>query len=218
VKLYGYWRSSSTWRVRIALAHKGLHYEYQAVHLVRDGGEQHQPAYREVNPMEEVPTLELHHAGRPRRLAQSMAIIDYLEAVVPEPPLFPAEPFLRARARQLAEVVNAGIQPLQNSAVISRVKNELHADEGDWARHFIARGLGALDLLGRETAGTFLIGDEPTVADVYLVPQLYNARRFSLDLAPYPTLLAIEAACLARPAFADSHPDKQPDAPGAAGH
>jgi maleylpyruvate isomerase len=213
MKLYGYWRSSSTWRVRIALAWKRLPHEYQAVHLVRAGGEQHSEAYRAVNPMEEVPTLELDHDGQPLRLTQSLAIIDYLEAVAPEPPLLPADAFLAARARQLAEMVNAGIQPMQNSAVLQRVKNELHGDENAWARHFITRGLAALEIVAGETVGSFLIGDEVTVADVCLVPQLYNARRQGVDLGPYPTLTRVEAACLALPAFVESHPDRQPDAP-----
>jgi maleylpyruvate isomerase len=215
MKLYGYWRSSSAWRVRIALAWKGVPYDYQPVHLVRDGGEQHGATYRAVNPMEEVPTLEFEEDGQLRRLTQSLAIIDYLEAYAPSPPLFPRAPFLRARARQLAEIINAGTQPLQNSGVLARVKS-LGADEAAWARHYIARGLGALELVAKETAGAFLIGEAVSVADVLLVPQLYNARRFSVPLEPYPLLGRIEASCVTLPAFADSHPDKQPDAPSVA--
>ena len=217
MKLYGYWRSSSAWRVRIALAWKGVPYEYQAVHLVRDGGEQHGAAYRAVNPMEEVPTLELEEEedGKVRRLTQSLAIIDYLEAYAPSPPLLPRAPFLRARVRQLAEIINAGTQPLQNSGVLARVK-QVGGDEQAWARHYIARGLGALELAAKETAGAFLVGEAVSVADVLLVPQLYNARRFAVPLDPYPLLTRIEAACVSLPAFADSHPDKQPDAPSVA--
>jgi maleylpyruvate isomerase len=213
VKLFGYWRSSSAWRVRIALAHKGLPFETHPVHLVRDGGEQHSPAYRAINPMEEVPTLEVEEGGRPRRLSQSLAIIGYLERIAPSPALIPADPFAAARAWQLAEMVNAGIQPLQNSAVLQRVKNELRGDEQAWARHFIRRGLAALEALAPDTAGRFLVGDAVSVADVCLVPQLYNARRYGLDVGPYPTLLAVEKSCVGLPAFADSHPDRQPDAP-----
>jgi maleylpyruvate isomerase len=216
MKLYGYWRSSSTWRVRIALAWKGIPCEQQAVHLVRDGGEQHSPAYHAVNPMEEVPTLELAEEGRVVRLTQSMAIIDYLEALAPSPPLLPRAPLARARARQLAEIVNAGIQPLQNSGVLARVKTQLGGDEAAWARHYMARGLGALETVAKETAGAFLVGEAVSVADVYLVPQLYNARRYAVPLDAYPTLLRVEAACVTLPAFADSHPDKQPDAPSIA--
>jgi maleylpyruvate isomerase len=215
MKLYGYWRSSSAWRVRIALAWKGVPYEYQPVHLLRDGGEQHGPAYRAVNPLEEVPTLELEVDGQLRRLTQSLAIIDFLEAYAPSPPLFPRAPFLRARVRQLAEIINAGTQPLQNSGVLARVK-QLGADEQAWARHYIARGLAALELVAGETAGAFLVGDAVSVADVLLVPQLYNARRFALPLESYPLLARVEAACVSLPAFVDSHPDKQPDAPSVA--
>jgi maleylpyruvate isomerase len=216
VKLYGYWRSSSAWRVRIALAWKGVPYEYQPVHLVRDGGEQHGAAYRAVNPMEEVPTLEFEEEGQVRRLSQSLAIIDYLEAYAPSPPLFPRAPFLRARVRQLAEIINAGIQPLQNSGVLARVKTQLGGDELAWARHFITRGLSALELVAKETASAFLVGEAVSAADVLLVPQLYNARRMGVALDPYPLLVRVEAACVTLPAFADSHPDKQPDAPLAA--
>jgi maleylpyruvate isomerase len=215
MKLYGYWRSSSAWRVRIALAWKRLPYEYQPVHLVRDGGEQHGAAYQAINPMEEVPTLELEDHGRTLRITQSLAIIDLLEAMAPTPPLLPQHPFLRARARQLAEIVNAGIQPLQNSGVLARVKNELHGDEAAWARHFITRGLAALEAVSKETAEVFLLGEAVSVADVCLIPQLYNARRFGVPLAAYPTLTRVEGACVVLPAFADSHPDKQPDAPAA---
>lgn len=213
MKLYGYWRSSSTWRVRIALAWKGIAYEYQPIHLVRGGGEQHSPSYRAINPLGEVPCLEVEVGGATRRLSQSVAIIELLEQAVPRPPLFPEDPFLTARTRQLVEIVNSGTQPLQNSGVLGRVKNELHADEQAWARHFITRGLTALETLTGETAGAYSVGDQVTAADAYLVPQLYNARRFGTDLEPFPRLLAIEARCLALPPFTSSHPDRQPDAP-----
>jgi maleylpyruvate isomerase len=213
MRLYGYWRSSSAWRVRIALLHKGLPYENRPVHLVRDGGEQHGPAYRAVNPMAEVPTLELEEGGAVRRISQSLAIIGYLERVAPQPPLLPTEPFAAARAWQLAEMVNAGTQPLQNSAVLLRVKNQLGGDEQAWARHFITRGLTALEQAGAETAARFLVGDAVSVADVCLIPQLYNARRFGVDLGAFPRLTQVEAHCLALPPFVDSHPDRQPDAP-----
>jgi maleylpyruvate isomerase len=212
MKLYGYWRSSSTWRVRIALGWKGIPHEYQPVHMLRGGGEQHAAAYRAVNPLGEVPTLEWTDAGGTvRRLSQSFAIIDYLERVHPQPALIPADPFLGGRARQLAEIVNSGIQPLQNLGVLNRVR-DLQGDAQAWARHYMSRGLAAMEALAPETAGAFLVGDAPTVADVYLIPQLYNARRFAVDLTPYPTLLRAEASCQPLPAFADAHADRQPDA------
>lgn len=214
MRLYGYWRSSSTWRVRIALRHKGIAYDDRPVHLLREGGEQHSPEYRALNPMEEVPTLELEHQGAGRlRLGQSLAIIQYLEAVKPDPPLLPADPYLRARAWQLAEIVNSGVQPFQNASVLRRIKEDLRGDDLAWVRHFIGRGLRALEALATETAGTFLVGDAVSVADLCLVPQLYGARRFGVDLAPFPVLVRVEAACEALPAFADAHPDRQSDAP-----
>jgi maleylpyruvate isomerase len=215
LRLYGYWRSSSSWRVRIALAYKGVPYEYKSVHLVRDGGEQNRPGYRSINPFSQVPVLEEDvPGGRPQRITQSMAIIEYLEERVPAPPLFPDDPWLRARVRMLAEIVNAGIQPFQNSpSVLGYVKDTLGADEQAWARHFLGRGLAALEASAAETARTFLVGDQPTLADVFLIPQLYSARRFGVDLSPLPTLLRVEAACEVIPAFAGARPERQPDAP-----
>jgi maleylpyruvate isomerase len=213
MRLYGYWRSSSAWRVRIALLYKGLPYQDRPVHLVRDGGEQHGPAYRALNPMAEVPTLEFEEGGAVRRISQSLAIIGYLERVAPQPPLIPGDAFAAARAWQLAEMVNSGTQPLQNSAVLLRVKNQLGGDEQAWARHFITRGVAALEQVAGETAGRFLVGDAVSVADVCLIPQLYNARRFGVDLGAFPRLTQVEAHCLALPAFVDSHPDRQSDAP-----
>jgi maleylpyruvate isomerase len=163
--------------------------------------------------MAEVPTLEWLEGSTVRRISQSLAIIGHLERVAPQPPLTPADPFAAARAWQLAEMVNSGTQPLQNSAVLLRVKNQLGADEQAWARHFIGRGLHALEQVAAETAARFLVGDAVSVADVCLIPQLYNARRFGVDLGAFPILTQVEARCLALPVFADSHPDRQPDAP-----
>lgn len=224
MKLYTYWRSSSAWRVRIALAWKGVPYQSCPIHLVRDGGEQHTPSYREINPLGQVPVLELPGAedegedegGGPRRIAQSMAILEYLEERFPDPPLLPRDPWLRARARQLAEMVNAGIQPLQNLPVLQRVKEVLQGDPDVWLRHFVGRGLAALETAAAETAGTYLVGEAPSLADVMLVPQLYVARRFSVDLGAYPTLRRVDAACAELPAFQAAHADAQPDAPAPA--
>lgn len=211
MKLYSYWRSSSSWRVRIALLFKRLPFEYAPVHLLRDGGEQWTPAHRARSPMGKVPVLELddgHH------LTESMAILAYLEEQHPTPPLLPRDPYLRARARMLAEMVNSGIQPLQNLEVLRHVKDVLGRDEKAWAAGWNARGLAALEAAVGATAGRFCVGDEPSIADVYLVPQLYSARRFKVSLEAMPTLTRIEAACAALPAFAESHPDRQPDAAG----
>ena len=212
MRLYGYWRSTCSWRVRIALSYKGIAYEYVPVHLVRGGGEQHRDEFRARNPMSHVPVLELELDGRPRHLAESMAILELLEERVPEPSLLPRDPFLRARARQLASVVVSGIQPLQNTKVQGWVRDQLGADERAWCRHWVIPGLEALETLTRETAGTFSVGDEPSFADVCLVPQLHFSRRFGVDVEAYPTLRAIERACSALPAFEQAHADRQPDA------
>jgi maleylpyruvate isomerase len=209
VKLYGYWRSGASWRVRIALAHKGIAHQQHPVHLVRDGGEQYRPEYRDINPFSQVPTLELEDG---RRITQSLAILEYLEERFPDPPLLPGDPWLRARARMLAEMVNSGIQPLQNApAVLGKVK-ELGGDEQAWARHFITRGLTALERSAAATAGTFLVGDQVSFADVCLIPQLFAARRFGVELAPFSALLAVERACEPLAAFAAARPERQPDA------
>jgi maleylpyruvate isomerase len=215
MRLYSYWRSSCSWRVRIALNLKGLSYEYVPVHLVKDGGEQHSETYRSINPMRTVPTLEFTEGGQVRRLSQSMAILEYLEERHPSPALLPAGPYLRARCRMLAEVVNSGIQPLQNLAVLQRIKGELKGDDKVWCAHWIDRGLAAFQASVQETAGIYCLGDAVSFADILLVPQLYGARRFGVDLAPYGLLTRIEAACTSLPAFQAAHADRQPDAPPA---
>ncbi|EPX61008.1 Maleylacetoacetate isomerase [Cystobacter fuscus DSM 2262] len=212
MRLYNYWRSSSSWRVRIALNLKGLSYEYVPVHLVKDGGEQHSEAYRALNPLSTVPLLEVTEGGRVHRLSQSMAILEYLEERHPSPALLPADPFLRGRARMLAEVVNSGIQPLQNLTVLQRVKTECNADDKAWAAHWIARGLAAFQAMAQETAGRYCVGDSVSFADACLVPQLYSARRFGVDLQPYGLLTRVEAACASLPAFQAAHAERQPDA------
>ena len=212
---YDYWRSSSAWRVRIALNLKRISVERRFVNLSpHDGGAQHTAEFRSLNPFSEVPVLVVEDAGgRARVLTQSMAILDFLDGRFPTPPLFPADPWLRARARQLAEMVNAGIQPYQNLGLQERLRGSGVAEPAEIARHYNARGLSALESLAAETAGACLVGDAPPIADVYLVPQLYGGRRFGVDVAAFPTLLRIEAACVALAAFADARPEVQPDAP-----
>jgi maleylpyruvate isomerase len=212
MKLYSYWRSSCSWRVRIALNLKGLAYTYEAVHLLKDGGQQNSEAYRAVNPMRTVPMLEFEEGGMVRRLSQSLAILEYLEERYRTPALLPEEPLPRARVRMLSEMVNSGIQPLQNLTVLQWVKGELKGDDKAFAAHWNARGLTALEAAVKETAGTYCVGDTVSLADICLVPQLYGARRFGVDLTPYPTLTRIEAACERLPAFQAAHPDRQPDA------
>jgi maleylpyruvate isomerase len=198
--------------VRIALNLKGLPYEYVPVHLVKDGGVQHSAAYRALNPMRTVPMLEFTDGGRVHHLSQSLAILEYLEERHPSPALLPAGPVLRARVRMLSEVVNSGIQPLQNLSVMQRIKGELKGDDKAWAAHWIDRGLAALQALAQETAGRYCVGDSVSFADLCLVPQLYSARRFGVDLQPYELLTRVEAACASLPAFQAAHADRQSDA------
>jgi maleylpyruvate isomerase len=196
--------------VRIGLAVKGIEHELVFVHLLRDGGEQLRPEFAETNPMAQVPVLEVEEPGGVFRLTQSMAILEYLEEVVPSPPLFPKTPELRARARELSEIVNSGIQPFQNL----RFTRELKAAGTDWlpiTRGYIATGLAALERHAADCAGRFLVGDGVSIADLYLVPQLYAARRFGVPVEPYPTLLRVEKACEALPAFRVAHATAQPD-------
>jgi maleylpyruvate isomerase len=215
MKLWSYWRSSSAYRVRIALGLKHQPYEYVATHLVRDGGQQHAPSFNSVNPLRQVPVLELREDGETQRLVQSIAIIEYLEERFPAPPLLPRGAIDRAHVRALAELVNSGIQPLQNRATFLELERH-GVDPRAWAEVFIGKGLAALESLAAPRAGAFLFGDDVSMADVYLVPQLYNARRFGISLHPFPTLVRADASALALPAFDAARPELQPDAePGA---
>jgi maleylpyruvate isomerase len=217
LRLYSYWRSSSAWRVRIALGLKGLGFQYVAVDLL--SGQQWGEAHAARHPARQVPVLEVEAAGRPlRRLVQSMAIIEWLDEVHPSPPLLPPTADGRARVRALAEHVNSGIQPLQNAVVLKLLREKVPGWDQEWARTAIGGGLGALEVaVGDGGAGRFCHGDAPGLADCFLVPQLYNARRFGVETAGFPTLLRIEAACAALPAFQAAHPDRQPAAPAAPG-
>jgi len=211
MKLYSYWRSSSAWRVRIALTWKGLAHDLVPIHLLRDGGEQHLPEFVARNPAHQVPVLvEDDGAAEPFVLTQSMAIIEYLEERHPEPPLLPREPRARARVRELAQLVNSGIQPLQNLTVQQKLR-EAGVDPLPVVHGFVTTGLGALEQRARTEAGQFLVGDVPTMADLYLVPQLYASRRVGVNVDDFPTLRAIELRCEALPAFQRAHPDAQPD-------
>ncbi len=220
--LYSYFRSSASWRVRIGLALKGLPYRYRPVHLLRDGGEQFSDAYRALNPMSELPCLVVHGDADPEGppeavLAQSIAILEYLDEVHPSPPLLPSSAADRARVRQLVESVNSSIQPLQNLKVLKHLHAAFGADKDAtqaWGRHWIAQGFGGLEALLARTAGRHAFGDSVTLADVVLVPQVFNARRFGVELAPFPTIQRVEAAAMALPAFQAATPDHQPDHEG----
>jgi len=206
MKLYAYWRSSASWRVRIALNLKGLDYDIQPVNLL--DGEQRGEPHRARSPLGQVPVLELDDGSQ---LTQSLAIVRWLDQVRPAPPLVPRDPLQGARAWALAEVVNAGIQPLQNLHVLKAL-TAAGVDRKAWGQRVIHDGLVALQQLAAPHAGSFLLGDEPSVADLCLVPQLYNARRFEVDLSDLTLLCEVEARCAELDAFARAHPDRQPDA------
>ena len=212
LRLYSYWRSSASHRVRIALQLKGLDYEYVPVHLVAGGGEQYSIAYRALNPQSRVPTLETTGGV----LTQSMAIMEWLEETYPEPPLLPRDPLQRARARAMAQVMVADVQPLQNSSVARYLHEKLRQDESavdEWRRHWVARGLAALEeMLARGPAGDWCVGTHATLADACLLPQCASAVRFGIDTAAYPRISRIEKACNAHPAFQRAAPQAQPDA------
>jgi maleylacetoacetate isomerase len=211
--LYGYFRSSAAFRVRIALNLKNIAAEQVPVHLLRGGGQQHDAAYKALNPQELVPTLV--HDGN--AIAQSLAIIEYLDEIRPEPPLLPRGPFGRARVRQIAYAISCDIHPLNNLRVLLYLRDRFGIDEltrAEWQRHWMANGFAALETLlaNSPETGAWCHGDSPTLADVCLIPQLANARRVELDLSGYPTLTRIEAQALSHPAFEAALPKNQPDA------
>lgn len=210
IVLHNYWRSSASHRVRIGLGLKKLPYEYVIINITKR--DQHADAYRVKNPMAQVPTLEItEDDGSVHAINQSLPILEYLDERFREPPIMPKDLYLRARTRLLAEIVNSGIQPLQNLTTTNQVK-AFGGDGAVWPKGFIADGLVAFERAARETAGQFCVGDSPTIADCCLIPQLASARRFGVDIAKHDLLLAIEQRCMALPGFSDAMPDRQPDA------
>jgi maleylacetoacetate isomerase len=211
--LYTYFRSSASYRVRIALAHKGIAVEQRFVNLAPGATEQLQPAYAALNPQKLVPLF----IDGGFVVNQSLAILEYLEELQPEPPLLPGDARGKARVRALACAICCDVQPLQNTRVQRYLEGELGCDREAverWVRHFIDDGLRALEtVLARDPSrGEFCHGDRPTLADVCLVPQLYNARRYRCDLNAYPTLVRIAEASSRLPAFRSAEPERQPDA------
>lgn len=212
--LYSYWRSSAAYRVRIGLNLKGLAHEIVPVHLVQDGGQQHSADYRAVNPQALVPAL----CHGQRRMVQSLAILEYLDEVWPQPALLPATARERQRTRALAMLVACDVHPLNNLRVLQYFEREWSVPQPEreaWVRHWIEDGFRAAEALLAEhpSTGDFCEGETPTLADCCLIPQVYNARRFGVDMRPFPTIARIDAACLALPAFDAARPENQPDAP-----
>jgi maleylacetoacetate isomerase len=213
MKLHTYFRSSAAYRVRIVLALKGVPWTPEFVHMLRGGGEQHGARYREVNAMGLVPALE----DGPQILTQSLAICEYLEESYPAPPLLPQDPLARAYVRSIANTIACEIHPLNNLRVLKYVTGTLRHNDDEklaWIRHWIDQGFTGVEAQVNRNgrAGDFLCGNEPGVADAFLVPQLYNARRFDCDLKKFPALLRIDANCASLPAFQSAHPDRQDDA------
>jgi len=213
LELYGYFRSSAAYRVRIALNLKGIGYQPRLVHLTRGGGEQFAPDYAKINPQKLVPTLVDDHTA----LTQSLAIVEYLDETHPEPPLLPRDALARARVRAIALAIACDIHPLNNLRVLRYLTRDLGLSEdakNRWYRHWVETGMAAVEamLAGHADTGRFCHGDQPTLADIALVPQIANARRFDCDLGQCPTALGIDAACQTLPAFRAAAPANQPDA------
>jgi maleylpyruvate isomerase len=213
MKLYTFFRSSASYRVRIALNFKGVSYEQAPIHLRRSGGEQFTAAYKAINPQALVPALE----DNGKILTQSLAIIEYLEDKYPRPPLLPADPADKALVRGMALIIACEVHPIQNLRVLNYVKKEYNQTDDQvnrWAQHWINLGLTALEQLiaAQPKRGKFCFGDTPTLADICLVPQLGNARRYGSDLSQYPNILGVEKNCMTLPAFVNAAPEKQPDA------
>lgn len=210
MKLLGYWRSGATYRVRIAMALKGVDYDYEPVNLLK--GEQAGSAYLEKNPQALVPTLVTDDG---EWISQSLAIIDYLEETRPAPSILPADPVMRAKARAIAYAIACEAQPFANLRIQKYLTDELGLSE-EAKTIFLNRwpggALKAVEAMAAVTAGDFCVGDTPTIADICLVPQMFASRRFNIDLSACPTLLAIDEKCRMLPAFVKAHPDNQPDA------
>lgn len=213
IRFYGYFRSSSAYRCRIAFNLKGVDYDFVSVHLRKDGGQQKTPEYRARNPQALVPALE----DGDFTLTQSLAIVEWLDETYPEKArLVPEDKELRARVRAFSQAIACDIHPLQNLRVLDYLKSEFGADQAAldrWCGRWIGDGLAACEaLLSKEKTSTFCFGDEPTLADICLVPQVFSAERFGVDLSAMPRLVAIARAANERPAFANAHPRNQPDA------
>ncbi len=210
MKLYTYFRSSAAYRVRIALNLKGLPYEMVSVHLTKDGGQQHKPDFHAINPQERVPALVLSSG---EVLTQSLAIIAYLDEVEPEPPFLPADALDRAKVRAVAQVVACDIHPLNNLIALQYLKRTLKHEQADidaWYHHWVIEGFKAIEAMIKPAP--YACGAHVTLADICLIPQVFNARRLKVPLDAFPKIVAVEQACLKLPAFDKARPENQPDA------
>lgn len=212
IKLYSYFRSSSAYRVRIALNLKELDYEIIPVHLVKDGGEQYKEDFKKLNPSSKVPVL-VHDN---KSIFQSVAIIEYLEESFPTPALYPTTALDKAHVRTLCEIINSDIQPLQNLRVLNQLTQNYKLTEeqkNQWIQHWIAEGFNTFEKTLEKTAGQYSFGNTPTAADCFLMPQIYNAQRFQLPMNRYPLIQKVFKNCSQHKAFVKAHPDNQPDTP-----
>ncbi|MDQ3445503.1 MAG: maleylacetoacetate isomerase [Pseudomonadota bacterium] len=213
MRLYNYFRSSASFRVRIALKYKGLPYDYARVHLLNDGGQQFAPSFRALNPDSLIPVLD--DGGQV--LTQSLAIIEYLEETRPEPPLLPREAGERAYVRSIALAIACEIHPLNNLRVLRYLVKTLGLSEeqkNTWYRHWVEQGLASLEarLVAEGRSGRYALGDAITIADVVIVPQIFNAQRMDCNLSAVPAVMRIFDHCMQLPAFVDAQPSRQPDA------
>jgi len=208
VVMYSYFRSSASWRVRIALALKGIKYEYRAVHLLNNGGEQRSAEYVKLNPMAQVPSLVIDGVT----LTQSLPIMEYLEERNPTPALLPKDLAARAQVRAISEIINSGTQPLQNLSVLQKLAT-LNVDKKEWSVFYITKGLRAVETMLEKTAGIYCYGDNVTMADLCLIPQVYNAERFGIDVSTFPTIKKVRDELVKHPAFIAADAFRQPDTP-----
>lgn len=208
--LYNYFRSSTSYRVRIALHYKNIPFEYYAINLLKN--EQNSDGYKKINPQGEVPSL-IHNK---KILSQSLPIIEYIDEIFPNPPLLPKDPYLRARIRQVCENINAFIHPICNLQILKYLENKHHYTQNDkelWIHHWASKGLSATEKILFEHAKTYCFGDQLTMADLFITPMVFSAQRFNVDMNPYPTIMKTHDECLKLDCFKNAHPYRQIDTP-----
>ena len=211
LKLYGYWRSSAAYRLRIAMNLKGLAYEQVSVNIAPSASAQKAADFRAINPQMRVPVLETERGF----LTQSMAILEWIEETYPQTPMLPDDPFHKAECRAFADTIATDVHPLNNLSVLVALKQDFEASPDQvnaWYADWILRGFAALEVGAQKREGAFLFGDGPGLAEICLIPQMYNARRYAVDLSDFPALVEVDATCMALPAFQRAAPEAQPDA------